>query len=157
MPLELYAKQVEAHTSKEKEVRWQELEEVQKVVRSHSRCVGKIWNVGENERDRNVVRCHSNLSSYACDPPTLRAVAKTHKPPDKEGCPKSRPIVGACRGLTTPLGEILSDIIEPVSMARETVWESQSTEEVLRKIKEANSALKEGGASRIMVGSLPYH
>ena len=115
---------------------------------------GKIWNIGENEGEKNVGRCQSNLSSYACDPPTLRAVAKTHKPPNKEGCPKSRPIVGASRGLTTPLGETLSDIIEPVSLARETVWESQSTEEVLRKIKEANAMLEKEGAREIMLGSL---
>ena len=39
-------------------------------------------------------------------------------------------------------------------MARETVWESQSTEKVLRKIKEANSVLKKDEAGRIMVGAL---
>ena len=124
------------------------------MIRSHSRSLGKIWNIGENEGDKNVGRCQGNLSSYACDPPTLRVVAKTHKPPDMEGCPKSRPIVGASRGLTTPIGETLSDIIEPVSLARENIWESQSTEEVLRKIKEANLELKKEEAKEIMVGSL---
>ena len=39
-------------------------------------------------------------------------------------------------------------------MARETVWESQSTEEVLRKIKEANAMLEKEGAREIMLGSL---
>ena len=43
MPLDLYAKLVEVHTSKDKEVRWAEFEEAQKVVRSHSRSLGKIW------------------------------------------------------------------------------------------------------------------
>ena len=44
--------------------------------------------------------------------------------------------------------------MEPVFGAREVIWESQSTEEVLRKIKEANSRLKQEGARRVIVGSL---
>ena len=61
MSLDIYAQLVEAHTSKDKEVKWEDLEEAQKVVRSHSRSLERIWNVGENEGERNVVRCHSNL------------------------------------------------------------------------------------------------
>ena len=94
------------------------------------------------------------LSSWACDPPVLRATAKTHKPPDKQGLPKSRPIVGASRGLTTPLGETLSDLIEPVAKARTKQWEAQATEEVLRKIQETNTKLEEGRIKDIVVGSL---
>ena len=81
-------------------------------------------------------------------------MAKTHKATDPEGVPKSRPIVGAARGLTTPLGEQLSDILEPVAKGRDVIWESQSTEEVLRKIKEANEALEREKVKDIMVGSL---
>ena len=74
-------------------------------------------------------------TSWVCDLPILRAAAKTHKPVDLEGLPKSRPIVEAARELTTPLGETLSDLIEPSSKVREVQWEAQSMEEVLRKIK----------------------
>ena len=81
-------------------------------------------------------------------------MTKTHKATDKEGIPKSRPIVGAARGLTTPLGEQLSDIIEPVSRARNVVWEAQSTEEVLRKIQEANIVLEREKVKDLMLGSL---
>ena len=44
--------------------------------------------------------------------------------------------------------------MEPVAKAREVIWESQSTEEVLRRISEANLELKKDGAKKIMVGSL---
>ena len=134
MPLSMYAKLVESHTDKDKEVSWNDLENAQKVIRSHARSMGKILNIGENEGERNVARCHSNLSSWACDAPVLRAVAKTHKAPDKQGYLKSRPIVGASRGLTTPLGEVISDLLDPVARARGKIWEAQSTEEILRKI-----------------------
>ena len=154
MPLTMYSELVEEHTAKDKEVSWEELEEAQRIIRSHSRSVGKILNIGDNEGERNVTRCYSNLLSHACDPPVLRALAKTHKAPNKEGLPKSRPIVGASRGLTTPLGEILSDLLEPVARARVKTWEAQSTEEVLRKISEANSRLEREGIKEVMVGSL---
>ena len=62
--------------------------------------------------------------------------------------------MGAARGLTTPLGEQLADIIEPVARSRTTVWEAQSTEEVLRKIKEANVILEKEKVQEIMLGSL---
>ena len=80
--------------------------------------LGKILQIGENEGDRNVSRCYRNLSSWACDSPVLRAVAKTHKPPENDGCPKSRPIVRAARGLTAPLGELLSNTLEPVAQIK---------------------------------------
>ena len=81
-------------------------------------------------------------------------MAKTHKATDPEGTPKSRPIVGAARGLTTPLGEILSDFLEPVAKCRDIIWEAQSTEEVLRKIGEANQILEAQDIKEIMIGSL---
>ena len=74
-----------------------------------------------------------------CDPPVLRATAKTHK--EDEKLPMSHLIVGASRGLTTPLGETLSDLIEPVAKARTHKWEAQSTEDVLRMIENTNKRL----------------
>ena len=41
MPLTMYSKLVEDHTSKDKEVSWDELEDAQKMIRSHSRSIGK--------------------------------------------------------------------------------------------------------------------
>ena len=60
----------------------------------------------------------------------------------------------AARGLTIPLGELLSDTLEPVVRTRDVVWEAQSTEEVLRKISEVNIKLKDRRIREIMVGSL---
>ena len=83
----------------------------QKTVRGHSRALSRIFTVGFNEGNRNRTRCYANLSSWAGDAPGMRATAKTHKGPGEDGVPKSRPIVRACRGLTTPLGELISDLI----------------------------------------------
>ena len=69
-------------------------------------------------------------------------MAKTHKQGGSDGVPKSRPIVGASKGHTTPLGELLSDLIEPVSRMNQDSQEAMSTEEVLRKITDTNKSLQ---------------
>ena len=94
------------------------------------------------------------MSLWACNPPILRATAKTHKKVDVNGLPKSRPIFGAARGLTTPLGEMLSEIIDPIAKARKIQWEAQSTEEVLRQIEETNLKLETEKIEKIAIGSL---
>ena len=88
------------------------------------------------------------------DAPVLRATAKTHKKVGEEGIPKSRPIVGASKGLTTPLGELLSDLIEPVSRMNQDSQEAMSTEEVLRKITDTNKSLREERVESIALGSM---
>ena len=93
--------------------------------------------LGEAAGKRNKGRCYNNISSWACDPPFMRCTAKTHKPVGPEGVPKSRPIVGASKGLTTALGELVSDILEPVARVEPDPKEAQSTEELMSAIKEA--------------------
>ena len=63
MPLSMYSRLIQTHTVKDKELKWEDLEEAQKVIRSHARSMGKVLNIGENEGERKVMRCHSNLSS----------------------------------------------------------------------------------------------
>ena len=143
MPLPLYQKMVRTHTGKDQVVDWQRLE-AQRQIRSHTRGMAKVFKVGSNKGERIQARCHRNLSSWACDPPILRATVKTHKDVDGEGLSKSRPIVGGGRGLTTPLGETLSDLLDPVENARPQQWKAQSMEEVLKMIQETNTKLEEG-------------
>ena len=69
-------------------------------------------------------------------------MAKTHKPPNPDGSPKTRPVVGASSGLGTGLGELLSDLVKPVSLARESQSECQSTEEVMARITTANEVME---------------
>ena len=73
----------------------------------------------------------------------MRCVAKMHKAVGPGGIPKSRPIVGASKGLTTSLGEIVFDILEPIARTMEDLKEAQSTEELMRSIQETNHELGE--------------
>ena len=124
------------------------------MVRSHARSLARIFRLGSYRDERNKARCFENISSWTCDPPVLRATAETHTKPDKKVLPKSHPIVGAARGLTTPLGEPLLDLIEPVAKARPSQWEAKSTEEVLYKFEMANERMETNNVKELIIGSL---
>ena len=79
--------------------------------------------------------------------PIMRYLPKTHKPTGPEGIPKSRPVVGAAKGLTTAIGDLIADLIEPLAKIEPESTEAQSIEELLRKIQEVNKILKEVATS----------
>ena len=62
--------------------------------------------------------------------------------------------MGASKGLTTPIGELISDLIVPITKRKGTSRESQSTEEVMRAIEEVNAKLRDSGAQDIALGSM---
>ena len=63
------------------------------------------------------------------------------------GIPKTRPIVGASSGLTTYIGDFVSDLIEPLAKKKPDSTEAQSTEKVRRIIKDASTKTKEEGCT----------
>ena len=154
MPVEMYHNMCTVHLKDDTKVGWRELEESQKEIRAHARAISRMTRLGEAGGNRNKARCFDNLSSWACDPPVLRCVAKTHKDPGPDGTPKSRPIVGASKGLTTSLGEILSDILDPVARTVEDPREAQSTEELMRSIQETNLTLEQQEVKDCLVASM---
>ena len=154
MPLTMYEEVTRGHTCKDREIDWVELKRIQWEVTAHARCLARVFNLGGEEGPRNKVRCHDNITTWAQHPPVLRSMAKTHKPPNPDGTPKTRPVVGASSGLGTGLGELLSDLVRPVSQARGSQSECQSTEEMVSRIEEANQRLQDEQVQDLMVGSL---
>ena len=154
MPLELYETVTKRHTEGDEEIDWRKLKEIQKHVTAHARSLARVFNLGKGEGDRNRIRCHENITTWAQHPPVLRSMAKTHKAPNQDGSPKTRPVVGASSGMGTGLGEILSDLVRPVYMARKKQFECQSTEEMVHQIEEANQRMEREGVKDVMVGSL---
>ena len=59
--------------------------------------------------------------------------------------PKSRLIVGATKGLTIALGEMISDLIELIARVCPEQSEAQSTEDLMREIEETNVKIKSKG------------
>ena len=154
MTKETYERMAQEHIGKDAEVDWNYLKAAQAEVRAHGRSIARIFNVRKAGGPRNAARCHDNVSSWAQDPPVLRCVAKTHKSADSNGISKSRPIVAASEGLTTPLGELISDVIEPIARTRDESTEAQSTEELMRAIKDMMRESEMRGLDNLVVGSM---
>ena len=154
MDRDTYVKMAVKHTKEDIKVEWKELEEAQRTLRSHGRCIARIFGLREKEGPRNRGRYYQNLSSWAGDASVMRATAKTHKKVGEGGVPASRSILGASKGLTTLLGKMLLDLIVPITMMKPESRDSQSTEEVLRSIEDANIKLKEGKVESMAIGSM---
>ena len=63
MPMDMYENLVKVHTDKDVEVKWEDLEESQKTIRSHARSIAKICGSGKNEGEGNTDQCRKNVSS----------------------------------------------------------------------------------------------
>ena len=84
----------------------------------------------------------------------MRCMTKTHKPLGENGIPKTRPVVGAVTGLTTTIGDILADILEPLARVETEKTEAQSTEELLRAIQEANTTIGDVPEESVVLDSM---
>ena len=111
---------------------WSDLDKAQKEVRAHGRSLARVFNLGADKGKRNKSRCYNNVSSWAMDPPILRAQAKTHKQVEGDGMPKSRPVCDVSQSYGTPLGDLISDLITPIHRCNANQKEVQSTEEMLK-------------------------
>ena len=60
------------------------------------------------------------------------------------GDPQTRPVVGAISGPTVRSGDLLSRILDAVSLSRETQTEALSSEEILAGVEEIQTAVRNG-------------
>ena len=79
MTPDIYQQMSVVHKEGDQEITWRELGETQREIRAHSRALAQILRVGKERGKRNSARFYDNISSWACDAPILRCVAKTHK------------------------------------------------------------------------------
>ena len=59
--------------------------------------------------------------------------------------------MGAAKGLTTSIGDLIADLIEPLAKIEPESTEEQSIEELLKRIQEVNKILKKVATSENQV------
>ena len=95
----------------------------------------------ETDRERML----KNIQDHGAEIPEMVLLMKDHKSwsEDSGEVIPSRPVVSGRVGLNSHLSEILSEILEPVSLNMKST-EVSSTEEALHKITKLNQYIKEG-------------
>ena len=67
MDRDTYDKMAVKHTKEEIKVERKDLEEAQRTLRSHGRCIARIFGLGEKKGPWNRAKSYQNLSSWAGD------------------------------------------------------------------------------------------
>ena len=82
--------------------------------------------------------------------PVLSVMPKDHKPLNKDGEPKTRPVVGADTCANGRMSDIMSDFLGPVADAIKESDECKSTEEMLYKTEEATKVIEREGENVVV-------
>ena len=142
------------HVAGDKVTTPEEVRHSQTVLSTTAKALGNAMNLGVHQSQAAYRRCLDNLGSSASDVPTLKLLVKVHKPLTPDGHPQSRPVVAAASGLSSRVGDMVADILEPLVVAQTPRMEDQSTEEVLAQLEEAEQAIRDAGLDNTVVGSL---
>ena len=115
--MEGYIRQGRKHINGDREVAWEEIQQMQKRVTSHAKVIIKIFNIGEEWGEDNQRRINGASSTEAGIVPVLSTMVKDHKPLEGDD-PKTRPVCSASTSLNGRLSEVTSDILTPVARRR---------------------------------------
>jgi hypothetical protein len=136
--------------NKDKVVDWVDLAVAEADVDRHTTTFVKIFRIGETHKHLN--RCKQALTTKDRPPPAAKFLFKDHKK-IKEGeiIPPTRPMVSATEGPLHRASIVADKILEAVvnELEVETGTESRSTEEVKRRIYDANKKIKDKGLKKI--------
>ena len=112
MPLEMYERMGNPHTTNDVEVTWEYIEKVQSEVKGHLQCLNKIFNVGEAHGSDAQKRAQKAKEVCNLVIPQMYMLAKDHKSIGEDGLPKCRPVCGATNSLNQEMSEWVSVILE---------------------------------------------
>ena len=114
--MESYGSMGEVHTSKDRQVHMADVETMAKKHDYHMSMIIKVLKLGDSHGHRGRFR-----ESYmgGKNPSTMYLAFKDHKPKDKNGLYKTRPIVAANTSYNVGLRETCSVILESIYQSRE--------------------------------------
>ena len=133
---EAYIRMGKIHTTKDKIITREVLEDLEKQLNTHCVAWGKIFNSGDNHDHRGrIINSKKTVSENTAD---LYILYKDHKPGEK-----TRPIVTGCSSNTLGMSNNTASVIEAVAASEKTPFESISSEDMLAKTKKCNKNILE--------------
>ena len=134
--LENFTEKMTSHFEGSKIVSLEEVDYIEKVNNSKSKCWMRIVNAGEKwghgERMKQAVSTVSGM------PPPIYGLPKDHKQIEEGEEPPVRPVCGANCGPGSRISNILAQLIDPFNEAISGESQVQSTEDLQAKIEAFN-------------------
>ena len=137
---EKYVEMGEDHTSKDIEITWAQMRELEKNVSAHSVAWEMIWNTGEdhNHQDR-VIRSKNTRSGNQAN---LKLLFKDHKQGNK-----TRPVASGNESYNIGLSNGISDLLESVAKVSKNSYAVISSEDMLARVTEYNNDVRSPATS----------
>ena len=132
--MDIWRRMCEVHTKCDPKVTWEDVQQSQREIKGHLRCLNHIFRPGKDNNEERVWKAKESRSTTI---PVLSLLLKNHKCLEDNGDPKSRPVCGASNSMNGELSHWLSDVLEAV-MASEDTDEVISSEELLAYVDELN-------------------
>ena len=123
------------HFSKDIMASKEDMTKSQRILSSTSQAMVNIFGVGKSHSHSTYARAMDNADSQTEDPPIMKILPKTHKPPTAQSHPHSRPVVMVASGISSRAGDVISDFLEPLIILTTPRLEDKSTEEVITSWK----------------------
>ena len=128
---EKYIEMGTEHTSKDTEINWMKMKEMEKKVTSHSLAWEVIWNSGEDHHHQDrIIRSRNTRSGNQAN---LSLLYKDHK----EGN-KTRPVASGNESYNLGLSNGISEFLESVARAKEDPYSVISAEDLLGRVTRYN-------------------
>ena len=153
-----YERMGEVHVANDVVVKWDVVEEAQKTVGAHLKCLNKVFKTGEAHVENESKRTKGAKQVCNLVVPLMYLLMKDHKAMGDDGLPKTRPVCGASTSLNQEMSEWVSDVLEAVLDSETENHEAISTEDMLPEIDRLNQKWIEEGKKvdpkDIFIGSL---
>lgn len=145
------------HVENDRVISRDEHNDRERVMNAHSKQFARVLRVGENGGEKCERGCKDGLRTTDSKISDLRGLRKDHKKCENlvKG-PPLIPIVGASGAMNAPLSKLIGDIIDAVAEVDDEGTISDSTEDMIARIRAANEELKkeENRDKEFALGSL---
>ena len=140
---EQYIRAGNVHTQKDEEISWKDIKYMQNQINAHIWWATRILGNSENTDPDRMGR---NITELGYQVPEMFLLVKDHKSwsGDAESAIPTRPVLSGNNCINTHLSELVSELIEPISMRLQGA-EINSTEEALNKITSLNMNIRNKG------------
>ena len=119
------------HTSKDEEVSWERVREMERKVNSHTIAWNLIWRAGEDHgHQERILKSRATRSGNQA---RLSLLYKDHKPGNK-----TRPVASGNESFNLGLSNGISEVMESVAKAIECPYSVISSEDILARITKFN-------------------